>query len=278
MSRLLFTVLITLLLTPHTWAQGTSSHLTLLSEDGSPFFVYLNGIQYNQQPATAVRIEHLTSNMYQCRIVFSDRRLPELMHRSLAVTDIDGYAQDISYLISTKRRGDRAFSVYQIIPMEPIEIQTRNMVIYQAGRPNKPERWNDDDHRFRKNYHNQRYRTIRNPQHPVDIDRRNDFLGKGTNCLVMDNRTFNDAVKTISKASFDVDKLNIAKTIVNANCLTTDQIATILKLFSFEDNKLELAKWAYPNCLDKQQYFNIINLLSFSSSKNELSRFLDSQH
>jgi hypothetical protein len=48
----------------------------------------------------------------------------------------------------------------------------------------------------------------------------------------------------------------------------------ILQLFTFEDNKLELAKFAYDYCIDRENYYRVNDVFTFSSSKDELSRFL----
>ena len=45
-------------------------------------------------------------------------------------------------------------------------------------------------------------------------------------------------------------------------------------LFSFENNRLEIAKLAFRKTVDKQNYFMLNEALTFSSSKDELARFI----
>ena len=52
----------------------------------------------------------------------------------------------------------------------------------------------------------------------------------------------------------------------------------MLQLFSFEGNKLELAKQAYSKTLDKQNYQCVADVLMFRSSKDELARFIRDCH
>jgi hypothetical protein len=93
----------------------------------------------------------------------------------------------------------------------------------------------------------------------------------------MDPNGFRAAKETITKASFDETKLSTAKTILTSNCMNTDQITAICKLFSFEDNKLEFAKYAYDRCTDRGNYFKIGNIFSFDASRTELNEYISGQ-
>ena len=88
---------------------------------------------------------------------------------------------------------------------------------------------------------------------------------------------FSAAKKTINESSFDDKRLSTAKTIASSNCLTCDQITQICNLFSFEDNKLAFAKFAYKYTTDPKNYFKVNNVFSFSSSKEELNEFIQGQ-
>ena len=45
-------------------------------------------------------------------------------------------------------------------------------------------------------------------------------------------------------------------------------------LFTFENNRLEVAKYAYRKTVDKHNYFQLNEALTFSSSKDDLARFI----
>jgi hypothetical protein len=45
-----------------------------------------------------------------------------------------------------------------------------------------------------------------------------------------------------------------------------------MRLFTFENNRLELAKQAYDNVVDKWNYREVYTLFSFEASKRELER------
>ena len=70
------------------------------------------------------------------------------------------------------------------------------------------------------------------------------------------------------------NKLKSASQIVKTNNLSTAQVEQILLLFSFENNKLDIAKQAYANTVDKGNYSMLFDVFSFSSSKTELQRYI----
>jgi hypothetical protein len=90
----------------------------------------------------------------------------------------------------------------------------------------------------------------------------------------MNSTNFMDAKKTIEEGSFDDTKLSTAKSIVTSNCLSTDQVIQICNLFSFEENKLTFAQFAYAYTTDPKNYFKVNNVFSFSTSKEELNSFI----
>ena len=90
----------------------------------------------------------------------------------------------------------------------------------------------------------------------------------------MDNSTFAEAKTTITKATFEATKLSTAKSILSANCATTDQVIAICHLFSIESTKLDFAKFAYSKTTDPGSYFKVANVFSFDASKTNLNNFI----
>ncbi len=82
---------------------------------------------------------------------------------------------------------------------------------------------------------------------------------------------FQRAKATISNQSFDDTRATIAKQVIQANCMSVAQIKEILTLFSFEETKLDIAKFAYIYTCDRNKYYEINSVFSFSSSVDELN-------
>lgn len=105
----------------------------------------------------------------------------------------------------------------------------------------------------------------------------NQFNNAGNCGLAMTNLEYNDAKKSIEAKPFDDTRLNIAKQIADNNCMTVEQIKGIASVFSFEDNKLEFAKYAYDRCTEKKNYYKVGDIFKFDSNVNELNEYVNSK-
>ena len=90
----------------------------------------------------------------------------------------------------------------------------------------------------------------------------------------MNPKDFEKAIQLISDESFDSKRLTIAKRIITDNKMSVKQIADICKLFTFEANRLEFAKYAYHFCVDPNRYFLLDEVFTYSSSKEELFDYI----
>ena len=87
---------------------------------------------------------------------------------------------------------------------------------------------------------------------------------------VMRNRDFNDLKKVISDRWFESTKIDFAKTAIEENYFTVDQVRELLELFTFESSKLVLAKSAYTRTVNNKKYFKLYDIFWFESSVTEL--------
>jgi hypothetical protein len=99
----------------------------------------------------------------------------------------------------------------------------------------------------------------------------------GDCATTMTATTFESAKKNITSQSFEESKLKVAKQVIKSNCMNVKQVKQVLAMFSFEESKLDFAKFAYRYTTDKPNYFELNSAFSFSSSVDELNEFLESQ-
>jgi len=90
----------------------------------------------------------------------------------------------------------------------------------------------------------------------------------------MSDRDFDNVLKQIDKEWLESNKLKSALNIVKNNAVSAAQVKELLLLFSFENNKLELAKQAYGSAVDKRNYDVVFGVFSFSDTKAELERYI----
>ncbi|MBL4736233.1 MAG: DUF4476 domain-containing protein [Flavobacteriales bacterium] len=93
----------------------------------------------------------------------------------------------------------------------------------------------------------------------------------------MEDGDYAAAKSTIASNSFDDTKLTVAKQIVGSNCLFADQVLEITKMMSFEDSKLDFAKFAYTRTYDQGNYFKVNNAFDFESTIEELNEYINVQ-
>jgi Domain of unknown function (DUF4476) len=90
----------------------------------------------------------------------------------------------------------------------------------------------------------------------------------------MNPNDFNAALSSIQRNSFENTRLQMAQQIGGINWLSTDQIAAICRLFSFDNTRLDFAKFAYSRCVDPQNYYRVNEVMQFSSNGSALSDFV----
>ncbi len=93
----------------------------------------------------------------------------------------------------------------------------------------------------------------------------------------MNPSEFADAKKSIEAKSFEDTKKTLALQIAGDRCLTVDQVKGILALFSYEDTKLEFAKFAYEHTYDLSNYFKVSDSFTYESSTEELNEYIRSR-
>lgn len=95
--------------------------------------------------------------------------------------------------------------------------------------------------------------------------------------IPMSPNDFSALKSTITSKTFEETRLTIAKQVVGDRCLITDQVKDLLQAFTFEDSKLDLAKFAYGRTYDVGNYFKVNDVFTFESSIEELNDYIQSR-
>jgi hypothetical protein len=87
-------------------------------------------------------------------------------------------------------------------------------------------------------------------------------------------------IKDLVKAATFKDSMEKqAKMMVKSKqCFRADQIVDLLSVFSYDDSKLNVAKYAFDYCVDTQNYYRVVNSFSFKSYKDDLTRFIEERN
>jgi hypothetical protein len=135
--------------------------------------------------------------------------------------------------------------------------RNRNNKVYEDNRDNG----NDRDYKDNGNSRNDR-----DSQYEDDND---DNYGRAMNSV-----DFNQARETIRKEWVENTRVTVTKQVIDRNYFTSQQVKEMLMLFTFENNRLEIAKYAYGKTVDKGNYFIVNDAFTFNNNKEELARYI----
>lgn len=87
-----------------------------------------------------------------------------------------------------------------------------------------------------------------------------------------------DILKTVRAGNFDNTKLTLAREMLSGKRrFLSRQITELLKVFDFENARLEIAKVAYDSVIDPENYLLVSSAFSYSSSKEALAKHIEAR-
>jgi hypothetical protein len=79
----------------------------------------------------------------------------------------------------------------------------------------------------------------------------------------------------IDEANFSEDQMKYVREEMKTKCINSDQAYRIVNAFTFDGDKIKMAKFCYDHMVDKQNAKKLLDLFSFSSSKEELKKYFN---
>ena len=221
-------------------AQGLEATLTVYSE-GEAFWLFLDDVQVNEQPVKSIKVNMIPEGKYYMRVEMDNRE-----HISIGQYVI---LNPVNHQYTIKKRQSMygIFSTRDFLWSETVVNYPRMMPQPQfQPRPQGPHHLGES--------------------HFSNVP------------MPMNNADFQEALTYIQSKNFDKDKMSAAKQLLVNNFMTVNQIEQVCRLFSFDKDKLEFAKYAYSRCVDQNRYFMLNSVFSFESSKTEMDEFVQQQH
>ena len=218
--------------------QGQASSLTIVAPHHQTFWLFVDDVLQNEQSVHSIRINNLWPDEFYIRVELDNREQNCL-----------GQFIDLHY-----PQGFRIIEHRGFYGLEPTQGDIRPELVMNLNvgnimpEPPMPPAPHEEV-------------IIPTPVPPVEP-------------MGMSPKDFDDAHAMIQRESFDDTRLAIAKQVVASNRMTVNQIAQIARLFSFESNKLEFAKFAYPYCIEKNKYYLLYDVFDHDSSKQELNEYI----
>jgi len=95
--------------------------------------------------------------------------------------------------------------------------------------------------------------------------------------MPMPTNEFNSLKAQVNARYFDSSRLTVAKQACRYNCMTSDQIRDLCRIFSYESSRLDFAKYAFEYCYDRYRYYMVGQAFTYSSSVDDLNRYITNQ-
>jgi hypothetical protein len=278
----IFTLFSTLILTVSLFAAARpKSMLTIKSADGSDIRVVIDGRRFEPYD-NYLRIRDMQPGYHSIKIY---------RERNFGIFTIFGQRYDVVF-------SNSMFIKPQSNVMISIDRFGRAQVLENrlGGRD-----WNDRDWKHDHDYdfdggrnfgdYGDRDRNM-NDRDPRwgDRDNRggrygngnNGGYGKGNNGVydngnfsrAMSDNEFDLVLNNISRERGENNMVRSATQIISTNFFTSEQVKEMLQLFSFENNKLDLAKLAYDKTVDQRNFYVVNDVFSYNNSKDELARYI----
>jgi len=111
------------------------------------------------------------------------------------------------------------------------------------------------------------------PERPSRPEQGEHRPGYGYN-RVMNDQLFQTFYKEMKNEPFKDDRMKLLNAALAGSDFTSAQCLQLTKLYTFDDDRMEIMKIVYPRIVDKEAFFTVINTLTFSSSKEKMKDFI----
>lgn len=289
-----------------------TNNLIVFDQQGEKFWAILNGMKQNADPQTNVKIEGLNANTYKLKLIFQDSTKPAI-DKTVYYQNM-GTEETMNVVV--KNNGERVLRYVSAVPLAqaapPMQGQSvvnygvaptqsvggSTTVVTQQTTTTSPDGGASVGMNVNGVSMGMNVTGVQAQQTTVTTTTttstgdasynqgappptNSGYVMPGYNGPVgcpmpMSHEDFESAKNTIASKDFENTKLDIAKQIVSSNCLLAEQVRAIMKLFTFENSKLEFAKFAYAHTYDKGNYFKVNDAFQFDSSASDLSSYISS--
>jgi hypothetical protein len=291
-----------------TLAQKSVASLTILSEKGDKFFMYVNGHKVNNKPMSKVKVENLDYVYYALKVEYDDASHYTIEKNKFFVCNKKGELRDMNYELVREDNEMKLKFVSMQIPtgnatssenfaFDFNEIEKKT--IAQPKQDKSPIQQPKEEIVSKKetpkdtiviNKTTNEIQQITPVKENVIVEKKSDDENNSNivNALVlmepknwvcknewpMLRTDYVKVYKRISTQNSDADKLKLAKDLASKNCLKTDQVIEIASLIINEDERLDFVKFSYSHTIDIKNYLKAEKLFNAEKLKSSFQYFI----
>ena len=266
--KTIFTLLLSTLFSLGSFAYD-GTRLTVTSISNKKMIVEVDGRRYNLDDHT-VSLSNLRPGVHTVRV------LRELKRRSGWSMGIGSRREEVIYSIKATLKYGYHFDIL---------VNRFGKTMIDERRIDENDDWYDDEDGYYENDQDQDREYDRDDRNydddqvydDKDKDNNHDRTYDDNYSRSMSDRDFSQAKENLRREWMENARLTSAKQVVDANYFTSQQVKELLLLFTFEGNRLDLAKYAYKRTVDKENYYIVNDVFTFNNNKEKLSEYIHEQ-
>jgi hypothetical protein len=202
----------------------------------------------------------------------------KLKKNNVILTDRNGVFSDVTYNIKINKNKKTKMSYFSAVPVVENFIPPADVYVVQGNPSPTPPIVNNGGVNIgginvNINSQNNNQGSANNPSHTSGHGNHHNHDRGCVGKVEMRNRDFENGIIAINNENFDSDKKKTMYQIISTTCLSTNQISVLMQRYTFDDDRLAIAKFSLDFCVDPQNYYQLNGLLTFSKNKEDLIAF-----
>ena len=289
-------------------AQKPVASLTILSERGDKFFMYVNGQKLNSKPMSKVKLKNLDYVYYAIKVEYDDASHYTIEKDKFFVCNKKGELRDMTYELVSEDNEMKLKFVSMKIPTDNANTsedfafnfnETGKKMVTQ----NKSEKASihqpkeevvtqkekaKDSLVIKKVTTETQQKTPAKEIVMVEKAPVEDNNSNIVNALVlmepknwvcrnewpMLKSEYENKLIEISQLNTDAEKIKSSKELASKNCLKTDQVIEMASLIKNENERLDFVKFSYSHTIDIKNYLKVEKLFNDEKTKNSFLYFI----
>ena len=291
-----------------TLAQKPVASLTILSEKGDKFFIYINGKKVNTKPMSKVKVENLDYVFYALKVEYDDASHYTIEKSKFFVCNKKGELRDMTYELvredsemklkfvsmqiptgNTGSSEDFAFNLNET-RKNPVAEPKQEKVSMQPPKEEavtKKEKPKDSiiiikqtNEMLQKSFVKENIVSEKNPVEENTSTIVNALVLMEPKNWVCKNEwpmlksDYENKLREITRTTADAEKVKLGKELAAKNCLKTDQVIEIASLITNEDERLDFVKFSYSHTIDIKNYLKAEKLFNAEKLKSAFQYFI----
>ncbi|PKR82312.1 hypothetical protein CW751_02980 [Brumimicrobium salinarum] len=249
----------------------STSELVIVDQTNTQFYLVIDGVVQNRMPSSNLKIMGVPATYHKIKLMYatsSGMLLSENVNllpnkRYTAHVNWQNGLKKIQWVnVSNSQHGGLGLHFEVIEYVSPY-----NQPCFLCTTPTTPGFHYHQDGSKHPNFGGQ-HGGFPGNQQPPNVN----FPHQGNNCY-QPISTIQPIIDELEEMNFSDEQLKYAKEALRNKCVTSDQSYKIVEIFTFDDDRMEIAKFCYDRMTDKIYANKLLKLFKFSESRDEMRTY-----